>query len=75
MRYEGELKGKAKQVKGTAKQQLGKLVDDPALHDEGSADRVEGKVQEKAVVGYWELLTFGSADRRCYHPPPKGASK
>ena len=48
MRYEGELKGKAKQVKGTAKQKIGNLIDDPALHDEGSADRVEGKVQEKA---------------------------
>ena len=48
MRYEGEVKGKAKQVKGTAKQQLGKLIDDPELHDEGSAERVEGKVQEKA---------------------------
>ena len=47
MRYEGELKGKAKQVKGTAKQKLGKLIDDPELHDEGSSDRVEGKVQEK----------------------------
>ena len=48
MRYEGEVKGKAKQVKGTAKQTLGKLIDDSELHDEGSADRVEGKVQEKA---------------------------
>ena len=48
MRYEGEVKGKGKQVKGTAKQQLGKLLDDPELHDEGSRDRVEGKVQEKA---------------------------
>ena len=48
MRYEGEVKGKAKQVKGTAKQALGDLIDDPELHDEGSADRVEGKVQEKA---------------------------
>ena len=48
MKYEGELKGKAKQVKGSAKQTVGNLIDDPALHDEGSADRVEGKVQEKA---------------------------
>ena len=48
MRYEGEIKGKAKQVKGTAKQKLGTLIDDDELHDEGSADRVEGKVQEKA---------------------------
>jgi len=48
MRYEGELKGKAKQVKGSAKQTVGNLINDPELHDEGSADRVEGKVQEKA---------------------------
>ena len=47
MRYEGELKGKAKQVKGTAKQKIGNLIDDPELHNEGSADRVEGQVQEK----------------------------
>jgi uncharacterized protein YjbJ (UPF0337 family) len=48
MRYEGEVQGKAKQVKGTAKQKLGKLINDPELHDEGSSERVEGKVQEKA---------------------------
>lgn len=48
MRYEGELKGKAKQVKGTAKETVGKLIDDPELQNEGSADRLEGKVQEKA---------------------------
>ena len=48
MRYEGEVKRKAKQVKGSAKQGIGKLIDDPELHDEGSSDRVEGKVQEKA---------------------------
>ena len=48
MRYEGELKGKAKQVKGTAKQKIGNMIDDAELHDEGSADRVEGNVQEKA---------------------------
>ena len=48
MKYEGELKGKAKQVKGSAKQTVGNLIDDPDLHNEGSADRVEGKVQEKA---------------------------
>ena len=47
MRYEGEVKGKGKQVKGTAKQKLGNLIDDPELHDEGSAERVEGNVQEK----------------------------
>ena len=48
MRYEGELKGKARQVKGTAKEQLGKLVGNPDLQEQGSDDRLAGKVQEKA---------------------------
>jgi uncharacterized protein YjbJ (UPF0337 family) len=47
MRYENEIEGKAKQVKGTAKTELGKLVDDRDLESSGRADRVEGRVQEK----------------------------
>ncbi|HZI47059.1 MAG TPA: CsbD family protein [Pyrinomonadaceae bacterium] len=46
MRYEGELKGKAKQVKGRVKEGLGKATGDRAMHDEGERERVEGKVQE-----------------------------
>lgn len=46
MRYEGELKGKAKQVKGRVKEGLGKATDDRAMQDEGQRDRVEGKLQE-----------------------------
>ena len=47
MRYESEVKGKAKQVKGTAKEKLGELTDDRALQDEGTRERSEGEVQEK----------------------------
>jgi uncharacterized protein YjbJ (UPF0337 family) len=47
MRYEDELKGKGKQVKGTAKQKLGKLTGNRDLVDRGSQERFEGKVQEK----------------------------
>jgi len=54
MRYEDELKGKAKQVKGTAKAGLGKLTNDRELEDSGRADRAEGQVQEK----------FGKAKRK-----------
>ena len=46
MRYEGELKGKAKQLKGSVKEGLGKATGDRAMHDEGERERVEGKVQE-----------------------------
>ena len=47
MRYEKELKGKGKQVKGAAKERLGKLAGDRDLQERGSQERSEGKVQEK----------------------------
>ena len=37
--------GAAKQVKGEAKQVIGKLVGDAKLEAEGKADKLEGKVQ------------------------------
>ena len=47
MRYEDELKGKGKQVKGMAKEKLGKLAGDRDLQERGTDERFEGKVQEK----------------------------
>ncbi len=41
MRYEGELKGKGKQVKGTAREKLGKLAGDRALQERGNQERFE----------------------------------
>lgn len=46
MKYEDEIKGKGKQVKGAVKEELGKLTRDRKLEDSGTADRVEGDVQE-----------------------------
>lgn len=46
MRYEDEVKGKGKQVKGAVKEGLGKLTGDRDLENSGTADRVEGNVQE-----------------------------
>ena len=37
--------GSAKQIKGTAKQVVGKAVGDAELESEGKADEIEGKVQ------------------------------
>lgn len=48
MRYEDELKGKGKQVKGAAKEKLGKLAGDPNLQEKGSRERFAGEVQERA---------------------------
>jgi uncharacterized protein YjbJ (UPF0337 family) len=46
MKYEDELKGRGKQVKGAVKEGLGKLTGDRDLQDKGKADRIEGDLQE-----------------------------
>jgi uncharacterized protein YjbJ (UPF0337 family) len=46
MRYESEIKGKAKQVKGTTKEKLGKLTGSRDLQEEGAQERAAGQVQE-----------------------------
>jgi uncharacterized protein YjbJ (UPF0337 family) len=46
MKYEDEVKGKGKQVKGAVKEKLGKLTGNRDLENSGTADRVEGDVQE-----------------------------
>lgn len=46
MKYEDEIKGKGKQVKGVVKEKLGKLTGDRDLEDKGKADRIKGDLQE-----------------------------
>jgi uncharacterized protein YjbJ (UPF0337 family) len=41
-----EIKGKARQVTGAIKENLGWLTDDHKAEDEGKAERLEGNVQE-----------------------------
>jgi uncharacterized protein YjbJ (UPF0337 family) len=47
MRYEGELKGKARQVKGRVKEGLGKATGDRAVQNKGKRERLEGELQER----------------------------
>jgi len=54
MKYDDEIKGKGKQVKGAAKEQIGKFAGNRRLEDEGRGERFEGKVQQK----------FGEARRK-----------
>lgn len=44
--HKDEAKGAAKDIKGSMKQAVGKATGDDRLRAEGSADRVEGKVQK-----------------------------
>jgi len=47
MKYTGEIKGKAKQVKGTAEETLGKSIGNREMESKGKRERFEGKVQER----------------------------
>jgi uncharacterized protein YjbJ (UPF0337 family) len=42
----GEIKNKAEQLKGRAKEAAGDLTDDDRLKREGKSDRASGKVKE-----------------------------
>ena len=44
--HKDEVKGAAKDIKGSMKEAAGRATDDPNLEAEGSAERVEGKVQK-----------------------------
>lgn len=42
-----KLGGKLDQAKGTAKEKVGQITNDPDLEAEGADDKLGGKVQEK----------------------------
>lgn len=44
---EDKVKGAVNQVKGAIKEKAGRATNDPDLEDEGTGDKVAGKVQEK----------------------------
>ncbi len=49
------IAGSAKQMKGTVKEVVGKVVGDAKLQSEGKAEKVEGKVQN-AIGGLKDTL-------------------
>ena len=40
------VEGKAHEVKGAVKEQIGRMTDDPDLEDEGTIEKVGGKIQK-----------------------------
>jgi uncharacterized protein YjbJ (UPF0337 family) len=42
-----EVKGKFHEAKGTVKERVGRATNDPDLEDEGTAEKVAGKIQKK----------------------------
>jgi uncharacterized protein YjbJ (UPF0337 family) len=44
---ENEIAGKVHEVKGTIKEKVGRLTNDPDLEGEGIGEKIAGKVQKK----------------------------
>jgi len=44
---ENQVAGKIHEVKGAIKEKAGKFTNDPDLEDEGTGERIAGKVQKK----------------------------
>ena len=42
-----KIEGKTQELKGTLKEKIGRATKDPDLEDEGTAERIGGKVQKK----------------------------
>lgn len=45
----GKLKGKAEQVKGKTKEEIGSMTDDRTLEMKGKAQKAEGRLEESAA--------------------------
>jgi len=55
MTNKDRIEGSAKQIKGAAKEAVGKVIGDTKLQSEGKADKIEGKIQN-AVGGLKDML-------------------
>jgi uncharacterized protein YjbJ (UPF0337 family) len=44
---ENQIAGKVQEVKGTIKEKVGELTNDPDLEGEGIGEKIAGKVQKK----------------------------
>ena len=55
-----ELKGKAKDLKGRAKEGAGEMIDDERLEHEGKAEQLEGQTQDVAELHAYVAQVGGS---------------
>ena len=42
-----QVEGKVHEVKGTVKQKIGQVTNNPQLEDEGTAERIDGVIEKK----------------------------
>ncbi|RAI86999.1 CsbD family protein [Algoriphagus yeomjeoni] len=56
--FEDKIKGNWNEIKGKLKQEYGELTEDDLMHDEGRADELLGKIQQKTGKSKEEVKSF-----------------
>ncbi|WP_369142562.1 CsbD family protein [Streptomyces sp. R44] len=59
----GKLKGKADQVKGKTKEEVGSMTDDESMEMKGKAQKVKGRVEESAADAGTRMRRMGEKKR------------
>ncbi|MER7952510.1 CsbD family protein [Streptomyces sp. NPDC096079] len=59
----GKIKGKAEQVKGKTKEQIGSMTDDESMEMKGKAEQVKGRVEESASDTAARMRKMGEKKR------------
>jgi uncharacterized protein YjbJ (UPF0337 family) len=60
---DNSIQGKAREIKGKAKDAIGGLTDDPSLQVEGKIDKATGRMQDKLGKAERELDDMDQDDR------------
>ncbi|MFE5593957.1 CsbD family protein [Streptomyces sp. NPDC056549] len=59
----GKMKGKAEQIKGKAKEEIGSMTDDKSMEMKGKAQKVKGRVEESAADAADRMRRMGEKKR------------
>ncbi|MFB7357511.1 CsbD family protein [Streptomyces gardneri] len=59
----GKLKGKADQVKGKTKEEIGSMTDDKSMEMKGKAQKTKGRLEETAADAPARMRRIGEKKR------------
>ncbi|MEU1863504.1 CsbD family protein [Streptomyces gardneri] len=59
----GKLKGKADQVKGKTKEEIGSMTDDKSMEMKGEAQKTKGRLEETAADAAARMRRIGEKKR------------
>ncbi|CAM5658377.1 hypothetical protein GCM10010222_14500 [Streptomyces tanashiensis] len=59
----GKLKGKAEQIKGKTKEEIGSMTDDKSMEMKGKAEKAKGRVEESSADAASRMRRMGEKKR------------